>query len=65
MPRRRTLLLLLLLAAGPLLAFRARKAATRERVVLHYDDGSTVTLERGSVEADALVAIARTLIPAP
>ena len=58
-------MLLLLLAAGPLLAWRARQAATREQVVLHYDDGSTVILERGSVEADALVAIARTLIPAP
>lgn len=57
--------MLLLLAAGPLLALRARKASTRERVVLHYDDGSTVTLERGSVEADELVAAARALIPAP
>lgn len=63
MSRRRTLVLLFL-AAGPLLALRARKAATRERVVLHYDDGSTVTLERGSLEADALVATARSLVPA-
>ena len=64
MPKRRTLVLLLL-AAGPLLALRARRTAARERVVLHYDDGSTVTLERGSAEADALVATARTLMPAP
>ena len=65
MPKRRTLVLLLLLAAGPLLALRARRTAARERVVLRYDDGSTVTLERGSAEADALVATARTLMPAP
>lgn len=63
MPRRRTLVLLLL-AAGPLLALRARRAATRERVILHYDDGSIVTLERGSADADALVAAARPLVPA-
>jgi len=63
MSRRKTLVLLLL-AAGPLLALRARRAAARERVVLHYDDGSTVTLERGSAEADALVATARALVPA-
>lgn len=62
MSRRRTLAFLVL-AAGPLLALRARRATVRERVVLHYDDGSVVTLGRGSVEADALVASVRELVP--
>jgi len=64
MSTRRTLALLILVA-GPLLALRARRAATRERIVLHYDDGSTVTLERGSAEANALVAGARPLLTPP
>lgn len=64
MSRRRTLALLVL-AAGPLLALRARRATVRERIVLHYDDGSTVTLERGSAEADILIAAVRPLVATP
>ena len=64
MSTRRTLALLILVA-GPLLALRARRAATREQIVLHYDDGSTVALERGSAEANALVAAARPLLTTP
>jgi hypothetical protein len=49
---------LLLLVAGPLY-LRRRREARRERVHLHFDDGSAVTLASGAPEAERLLAIAR------
>jgi hypothetical protein len=49
---------LLLLVAG-LLYLRRRREARRERVHLHFDDGSAVTLTSGAPEAEPLLAIAR------
>ena len=47
--------------AGALL-FRRRAAARTERAVLHYDDGSLVTLEAGAPQADRLLGIARDVL---
>jgi hypothetical protein len=47
----------LVAVAGPLLYLR-RRAATRERVAIRFEDGSAVTLDRGP-DAEALLAIAR------
>jgi len=52
-------LALLVLLAGPILYLLRRRERRRERVHLHYDDGSTVTLEQGSPEAERLLALAR------
>ena len=49
---------LLLLVAGPLY-LRRRREARRERVHLHFDDGSAVTLTSGAPGAEPLLAIAR------
>ena len=49
---------LLLLAVVPLY-LRRRREARRERVHLHFDDGSAVTLTSGAREAEPLLAIAR------
>lgn len=53
----RRLLAVVLLVGGPLLYLAKRGEARRERVQLSFDDGSTVTLERGS--AERLLALAR------
>ena len=50
-------------AAGALL-FRRRRAVRSERVVAHYEDGSVVTFEAGSPQADRLLASARELLAA-
>jgi hypothetical protein len=47
------------LVGGPLLLVRRRRAARRGHVDLHFGDGSTVTLEAGSPDADALLTIVR------
>ena len=49
---------LLLLVAGPLY-LRRRRETRRERVHLHFDDGSAVTLTSGAPEAERLLALAR------
>jgi len=49
---------LLLLIAGPLLLFLRRREVRREHVSLYFDDGSMVTLERGSPAAHRLLALA-------
>ena len=56
----RRLLALLLFVVGPLLYLSRRRGERRDRVHLYYDDGSMVTLERGTPEADQLLAVART-----
>jgi hypothetical protein len=52
-------LALLVLLAGLILYLLRRREQRRERVHLHYDDGSTVTLEQGSPEGERLLALAR------
>jgi hypothetical protein len=57
--RMRRPLALLLLVGGALLYLLRRRDRRRERVHLHYDDGSSVTLEQGAPEAERLLALAR------
>lgn len=52
-------LVLLLAGAGALLYVARRRGANRERVQLYFDDGSMVTLEQGSPDAERLLGIAR------
>jgi hypothetical protein len=52
-------LALVLVLGGWLLYLIRRRDRRRERVHLHYDDGSTVTLERGAPEAARLFELAR------
>ena len=47
------------LVGGPLLLLQRRRAARRDGVDLHFDDGSTVTLEPGSPGTEQLIAVAR------
>ena len=46
------------------LFFRRRRSATTERAVLHYEDGSIVSLEPGTPHADRLLTAARDLLVA-
>ncbi len=55
----RRLLALLIFVVGPLLYLARRRDERRERVHLYYDDGSMLTLEHGTPEAERLLAIAR------
>ena len=55
----RRLLALLLLVVGPLLYLARRRTTPRERVHLYYDDGSMVTLERDTPQAERLLELAR------
>jgi hypothetical protein len=57
---RRTVVLVA--AVGGSLLYAARRRRGRERVQLHFDDGSTVTLEQGSAAADELLALARGIL---
>ena len=50
---------LLVLLAGLILYLLRRREQRRERVHLHYDDGSTVTLERAHRRRERLLALAR------
>jgi hypothetical protein len=54
----RRLLAVAVLVGGPLLYFSRRREERRERVNLYYDDGSMITLERGSAGADRLLELA-------
>ena len=56
--RRRRVLGLALLAGVPIY-LRRRREATRERVHIHFDDGSTVTLADDALEGERLLALAR------
>ena len=42
-----------------LVAARRRRTTARERVDLYYDDGSVVTLDAGTPDADRLLHLAR------
>ncbi len=54
----RRLLALFVLVGGALLYLSRRRDGRRERVVLYYDDGSMVTVERAVPEAERLLALA-------
>jgi hypothetical protein len=54
----RRLLGLAVLVGGPLY-LRHRREAGRDRVHLHFDDGSTVTLAADAPDAERLLALAR------
>ena len=54
----RKLLWLALLVAA-VLHWRRRREAGRERVHVHFDDGSTVTLADDAPDAQPLLALAR------
>ena len=54
----RKLLWIALLIVG-LLQLRRRREAGRERVHLHFDDGSTVTIADDAPDAQQLLALAR------
>jgi hypothetical protein len=55
----RKLLALLVFIGGPLLYLARRRVPLRERVHLYYDDGSMVTLERDTPQAERLLELAR------
>jgi hypothetical protein len=56
----RRLAVVAVLAAASGAAARARRRfASAERVSLRYDDGSMLTLDSGSPQADRLLAVAR------
>jgi len=52
-------LLWLALLIGGLLHLRRRREAGRERVHVHFDDGSMVTLADDALDAQPLLALAR------
>ena len=58
----RRLLALLLVVGAPLLLLLRRRDARREVVSLSYDDGSTVTLERGAPGSERLLQLARSAL---
>jgi hypothetical protein len=49
----------LALLVGGLVHLRRRREAARERVHLHFDDGSTVTIADDATDAQQLLALAR------
>lgn len=53
----RRLLGLAVLVGAPI--WLARRGGRRDRLRLHFDDGSTVTLDPGHPEAARLLAVAR------
>ena len=55
---RKKVLGLAVLVGGPLYLRRRREAA-RERVRIHFDDGSMVTLADDAAEGERLLALAR------
>jgi hypothetical protein len=61
---RRKLVAGLALAGASLLIWRRRAARHAEKVDLYYEDGSTVSLVDGSLEADRLLPLARRVLAA-
>ena len=61
---RRSAAALLGVAGGMLAgaAFIRRRSVRRERVDLYYDDGSMVSLENGSPDAERLLPLAREIL---
>ena len=56
MTTRRTLVLLA--AAAGAVALLRRRQATAARVDVYYEDGSMISLERGTPQADRMLALA-------
>jgi hypothetical protein len=52
-------------AAGGAAALVRRRRRPRERVSLHYEDGSMLTLDTRAPEAGRLLAVARDALSAP
>ena len=46
-------------AAGAIVLLRRRKLSRGEHVDLYYEDGSMISLENGSPEAEQLLSLAR------
>lgn len=61
--RLRRLLVLAAVGAPALALWARRRGSGAERVTLAYEDGSSVTLEAGSPEAERLLPLARALFP--
>ena len=61
---RRSAAALLGVAGGMLIGatFVRRRTARRERVDLYYEDGSMVSLSKGSPEAERLLPLAREIL---
>ena len=62
MRRRSALAALAAAAVGGALFLRRRADGRRERVDLYFEDGSMVTLDRDSPEAERVLPIARDLL---
>jgi hypothetical protein len=54
-----------LAAAGGAAALVRRRLAARERVSLHYEDGSMLTLDARAPQAQRLLAVAREALSSP
>jgi hypothetical protein len=54
--------LVVLLAIGAFALWARRRGSARECVTLAYEDGSAVTLEAGSPDAERLLPLARALL---
>jgi len=61
----RRLLAAIVLVGGPIVYLARRRGERRETVQLHYDDGSSVTIERGAAGAERLLGVARTALIRP
>lgn len=57
--RRRSLLVLLAALAGIATVVLRRRERLRDRVTVGFEDGSSLTLEAGTADADRLLALAR------
>jgi hypothetical protein len=55
----RRLLALIGVVGGAFFYLKRRRRSSRERVHLYYDDGSMVTLERDTPQAERLLELAR------
>jgi hypothetical protein len=62
---KRLAIVAVLAAAGGAAARARRRFSSAERVSLRYEDGSMLTLDAGSPEADRLLAVARDALVAP
>ncbi len=62
MARRRTVVLVAGLALAGAAVWRRRGARRRERVDLYFADGSMISLEQGTSEADRLLPLAHDVL---
>jgi hypothetical protein len=57
--KRLSFLLGVIAAAGAVVLLRRRKLSRGEHVDLYYEDGSMISLENGSPDAEQLLSLAR------